>query len=45
MVAVSKLTRATGPGDLLMKMLVPQALEALGLEQELIKEHEGLGGH
>jgi len=33
------------PADIRMKMLVLHAPEALGLKQEYIKEHEGLGGH
>jgi Na+(H+)/acetate symporter ActP len=40
MVAVSKLTRATVPADVRMKMLVLHAPEKLGLKQEYIKEHE-----
>ena len=45
MIVVSKLTAATIPADVRMKMLVLHAPEALGLKQEYIKEHEGLGGH
>jgi hypothetical protein len=45
MIAVSKATAATIPSDVRMKMLVLHAPEALGLKQEYIKEHEGLGGH
>ncbi len=45
MIVVSKATAATIPGDVRMKMLVLHAPEALGLKQEYIKEHEGLGGH
>jgi len=45
MIVVSKLTTATIPADVRMKMLVLHAPEALGLKQEYIKEHEGLGGH
>ena len=43
MVAVSKATKASIPADVRMKMLVLHAPEALGLKQEYIKEHEGLG--
>jgi cation/acetate symporter len=43
MIVVSKATKATVPGDVRMKMLVLHAPEALGLKQEYIKEHEGLG--
>ena len=43
MVAVSKLTRATVPADVRMKMLVLHAPEKLGLKQEYIKEHEAHG--
>jgi len=45
MIVVSKATASTVPGDVRMKMLVLHAPEALGLKQEYIKEHEGLGGH
>ena len=45
MIFVSKATAATVPADVRMKMLVLHAPEALGLKQEYIKEHEGLGGH
>ena len=45
MIVVSKATAATIPTDVRMKMLVLHAPEALGLKQEYIKEHEGLGGH
>ena len=45
MIVVSKMTAATIPADVRMKMLVLHAPEALGLKQEYIKEHEGLGGH
>jgi Na+(H+)/acetate symporter ActP len=41
MVVVSKLTAATVPTDIRMKMLVLHAPEALGLRQEYIREHEG----
>lgn len=43
MIVVSKLTAQQIPGDIRMKMLVLHAPEALGLKQEYIKEHEGLG--
>ncbi len=45
MIVVSKATASTIPVDVRMKMLVLHAPEALGLKQEYIKEHEGLGGH
>ena len=45
MIVVSKATASTIPSDVRMKMLVLHAPEALGLKQEYIKEHEGLGGH
>ena len=45
MIVVSKATAATVPADVRMKMLVLHAPESLGLKQEYIKEHEGLGGH
>ena len=45
MIFVSKATAASVPADIRMKMLVLHAPEALGLKQEYIKEHEGLGGH
>ena len=45
MILVSKATASTVPADVRMKMLVLHAPEALGLKQEYIKEHEGLGGH
>jgi Na+(H+)/acetate symporter ActP len=45
MIFVSKATAATVPADIRMKMLVLHAPEALGLKQEYIKEHQGLGGH
>jgi len=41
MVGVSKLTAATVPADIRMKMLVLHAPEALGLRQEYIREHDG----
>ena len=43
MIVVSKLTSQQVPSDIRMKMLVLHAPEALGLKQEYIKEHEGLG--
>ena len=43
MVVISKATRTTVPGDVRRKMLVLHAPESLGLKQEYIKEHEGLG--
>lgn len=43
MIVVSKATAKTIPNDVRMKMLVLHAPEALGLKQEYIKEHEGLG--
>jgi Na+(H+)/acetate symporter ActP len=43
MVIVSKLTQATVPSDIRMKMLVLHAPEQLGLKQEYIQEHQG--GH
>jgi cation/acetate symporter len=45
MIVVSKATASSIPADVRMKMLVLHAPEALGLKQEYIKEHEGLGGH
>ena len=45
MIVVSKATAGTVPADVRRKMLVLHAPEALGLKQEYIKEHEGLGGH
>jgi cation/acetate symporter len=39
MIVVSKLTRATIPSDVRMKMLVLHAPEKLGLKQEYIQEH------
>jgi len=41
MVGVSRLTAATVPSDIRMKMLVLHAPEALGLRQEYIRDHEG----
>jgi len=43
MIVISKVTRTTVPGDVRRKMLVLHAPETLGLKQEYIKEHEGLG--
>ncbi|MFM2130856.1 MAG: cation acetate symporter [Opitutales bacterium] len=43
MIVVSKATAAEVPADVRMKMLVLHAPESLGLKQEYIKEHEGLG--
>ncbi len=43
MVIVSKLTQATVPSDIRMKMLVLHAPEKLGLKQEYIQEHQA--GH
>ncbi|MEO0039700.1 MAG: hypothetical protein RIS38_648 [Verrucomicrobiota bacterium] len=43
MIVVSKATATSIPADVRMKMLVLHAPEALGLKQEYIKEHEGLG--
>ena len=43
MVVVSKLTHASIPKDIRMKMLVLHAPEALGLKQEYIRDHEA--GH
>lgn len=40
MILVSKLTRATAPSDVRMKMLVLHAPEKLGLKQEYIQEHQ-----
>ncbi len=40
MIVVSKLTRATTPADIRMKMLVLHAPEKLGLKQEYIQEHQ-----
>ncbi len=41
MILVSKMTRATVPGDIRLKMLVLHAPEKLGLKQEYIQEHQG----
>ena len=43
MILVSKATAARVPADIRMKMLVLHAPESLGLKQEYIKEHEGMG--
>ena len=43
MIVVSKLTRSEIPADARMKMLVLHAPEQLGLKQEYIQEHQGLG--
>lgn len=43
MIVISKATRSTVPGDARRKMLVLHAPETLGLKEEYIKEHEGLG--
>ncbi len=43
MIVISKATRTTVPADVRRKMLVLHAPETLGLKQEYIKEHEGLG--
>jgi len=43
MIIVSKATRKTVPADVRMKMLVLHAPEALGLKQEYIQEHQGVG--
>jgi Na+(H+)/acetate symporter ActP len=40
MILVSKLTRATAPADIRMKMLVLHAPEKLALKQEYIQEHQ-----
>jgi Na+(H+)/acetate symporter ActP len=40
MIIVSKLTQATVPADIRMKMLVLHAPEKLGLKQEYIQEHQ-----
>ena len=46
MIVVSKLTAASVPADIRMKMLVLHAPEQLGLKQEYIQEHQaGLPGH
>lgn len=41
MILVSKMTRASVPGDIRLKMLVLHAPEKLGLKQEYIQEHQG----
>ena len=43
MIVVSKLTRKEIPSDVRMKMLVLHAPEKLGLKQEYIQEHQGMG--
>ena len=43
MIVVSKATRKTIPEDIRMKMLVLHAPEKLGLKQEYIEEHQGMG--
>lgn len=43
MIVISKATRGTVPPDARRKMLVLHAPETLGLKEEYIKEHEGLG--
>jgi Na+(H+)/acetate symporter ActP len=45
MVVISKLTTASVPGDIRMKMLVLHAPEKLGLKQEYIQEHQAGAGH
>lgn len=41
MIVISKMTKATIPSDIRMKMLVLHAPEKLGLKQEYIDEHQG----
>jgi Na+(H+)/acetate symporter ActP len=43
MILVSKLTRSSIPSDVRLKMLVLHAPEKLGLKQDYIREHEGVG--
>jgi cation/acetate symporter len=43
MIVVSKATKKTVPQDIRMKMLVLHAPEKLGLKQEYIEEHQGMG--
>jgi cation/acetate symporter len=43
MIVVSRLTAREVPADVRMKMLVLHAPEKLGLKQEYIQEHQGLG--
>ena len=43
MIVVSKMTKKTIPADIRMKMLVLHAPEKLGLKQEYIQEHQGVG--
>ena len=45
MIVVSKLTAASVPPDIRMKMLVLHAPEQLGLKQEYIQEHQAGAGH
>ena len=45
MVVVSRLTAATVPADIRLKMLVLHAPEDLGLKQEYIQEHGAGAGH
>ena len=45
MIVVSKLTAASVPPDIRMKMLVLHAPEKLGLKQEYIQEHQAGTGH
>ena len=45
MIVVSKLTSASVPNDIRMKMLVLHAPEKLGLKQEYIQEHQAGAGH
>jgi cation/acetate symporter len=45
MVVVSKMTAASVPADIRMKMLVLHAPEQLGLKQEYIQEHQAGPGH
>jgi len=43
MIVICIATRSTVPADVRRKMLVLHAPETLGLKQDYIKEHEGLG--
>lgn len=43
MIVVSRATKKTIPEDIRMKMLVLHAPEKLGLKQEYIEEHQGVG--
>jgi Na+(H+)/acetate symporter ActP len=45
MIVVSKVTAASVPADVRMKMLVLHAPEKLGLKQEYIQEHQAGAGH